>query len=130
MRTSDSFILALLLSACGTPMQPSQQYALVVHDAGFGMMLCAIGSSSSCSNTWRLRNIGAGCAQRVQAVLTVFSSPGGSTIGIYHSDPLPDTDTLRPNQTVDFRLADVPLANVPPSSYRVDATWIDVPCGS
>jgi hypothetical protein len=128
---SVALLLTLLLTACGsTPTQPSQQHAQVVHDSGFGIMLCAIGSSSSCSATWRLRNIGAGCAQRVQAVLTVFSSPGGSTIGIYHSDPLPHTDTLRPNQTFDFRLTDVPLANIPPSSYRVDATWIDVPCGS
>src|SRR5687767_4138824 len=115
--------LMLMLAACSaSPTQPQDAAAHVVFDTSSGsisLTLCA--SSSWCSMSGRLRNIGAGCAQHVSATITIGAA-------VYRSAPTADGDIFRPNQTIQFQIAEFP--NVDRASMRIEASWTDVPCGS
>ena len=118
-------VVLLMMTACGSPTQPTNATALIVQDfQGMGISLCGgvVGGVGTCGLNGRLRNVGAGCAQSISVTVTIRGT-------VVYTAPITVAGSVtRPNETVPYQIEiEVPWATNF-SEMKIGATWAEIPC--
>ena len=127
MKTKLLIIVAFSLTACGAaPTSPS---VVEFRQGGAGATLIIdICSGMFCTVTRRIQNVGNTCATDVHATITPLDS-GGNVLATYSWVLIPNTVVVRPLDSVEIRLVDVPYAVTQAAAqWRITAGWRQVAC--
>jgi hypothetical protein len=128
MTTKLAIIVAFGLTACGAP--PTAPSVVEFREGGTGPTLiidiCSI--PVSCTVTRRIQNVGNTCATDVHATITPLDS-GGIVLATYSWANSPSTVVVRPLDSVEIRLVDVPYAITQAAArWRITPGWSQTAC--
>jgi hypothetical protein len=128
MTTKLLIIVAFSVAACGAP--PTAPSVVEFREGGTGPTLildhCSI--PVSCTVTRRIQNVGNTCATDVHATIAPLD-PGGNVLATYSWVHIPNTVVVRPLDSVEIRLVDVPYAVTQAAArWRITPGWRQTAC--
>jgi hypothetical protein len=132
-------LLVSAAGACGedadSPSSPSPMpppaptlRALLMPFGNFRWTDCIGSAQPSCTFAASLRNVGNGCAIRVEGTVRLFSAQGFQ-VGTTYRFVLPPQQIVAPGEQIPYFVPFIPVfAATAATDYVVSPVWIDTPC--